>query len=118
LYEAEVCFPGKVGSLLVYACDIWHRAEDLTEPEGARIWMNMAFKVAGTDWIGLQSFNRIAMSPSWKQFVAGSTPEELVLFGFPPPGHEAYDADVLEGMAARYPGLNLDPWWSKLGDAR
>lgn len=116
LYAAEVSFPGKVGSLLVYACDIWHRGEDLTEPGGARIWMNLAYKVAGAEWIGLQSFNRIAMSPHWKEFVAGSTPEQLVLFGFPPPGHDEYDADVLEGMAARYPGLNLEPWWARLGD--
>ncbi|WP_262703254.1 MULTISPECIES: phytanoyl-CoA dioxygenase family protein [Streptomyces] len=110
LYRAEVSFPGPVGSLLVYAPDIWHRAVDLTEPEGVRIWMNLSYKVAGTDWLGLQSFQRVAMTPDWQRFVAASTPRELELFGFPPPGHDAYDEDVLAGLSRRYPGLDTGPW--------
>lgn len=86
----------------------------MTEPEGERIWMNLSYKVAGTDWLGLQSFQRIAMVPSWQRFVAGSTPPELELFGFPPPGHEAYDEDVIEGLSRRYPGLDISPWHAAL----
>lgn len=114
LYKAEVSFPGRAGSLLVYAPDIWHRAVDMTEPEGARIWMNLSYRAAGTDWLGLQSFQRIAMLPAWQRFVAGSTPRELELFGFPPPGHDAYDEDVLEGLSRRYPGLDIEPWRAAL----
>ncbi|MFF4379143.1 phytanoyl-CoA dioxygenase family protein [Kitasatospora sp. NPDC001547] len=114
LYESEVAFPGPAGSLLVYAPDVWHRAVDLTAPGGARIWMNVSYKTANTDWLGLQSFVRNGLARQWQEFVAGSTPEELALFGFPLPGHEAYDKDVLEGMALRYPGLNLGPWHAAL----
>ncbi|MFI6347186.1 phytanoyl-CoA dioxygenase family protein [Streptomyces sp. NPDC050560] len=114
LYGAEVSLPGPAGSLLVYAPDIWHRAVDMTEPEGARIWMNLAYRTAGTDWLGLQSFPRIAMVPAWGRFVAARTPRELALFGFPPPGHDAYDEDVLEGMERRYPGLDTTPWRAAL----
>ncbi|MER8113804.1 phytanoyl-CoA dioxygenase family protein [Streptomyces sp. NPDC094031] len=114
LYKAEVSFPGRAGSLLVYAPDIWHRAVDMTEPEGTRIWMNLSYRVAGTDWLGLQSFQRIAMQPAWQRFVAGSTPRELELFGFPPPGHEAYDEDVIQGLSRRYPGLDVNPWSAAL----
>ncbi|MDH6113590.1 hypothetical protein P3T36_005247 [Kitasatospora sp. MAP12-15] len=118
LYRAEVSCPGPAGSLLVYAPDIWHRAVDLTEPGGSRLWMNLSYKPAGADWLGLQSFLRTAMSPHWQEFVAGSTPEELQLFGFPPPGHDAYDRHVLDGMSARYPGLDVSAWQERLPEIR
>ncbi len=118
LYAAEVSTPGPAGTLLVYAPDVWHRAVDLTRPGGARIWMNLGYKRAGVDWAGLQCFVRAGLSEPWRDFVAGSTPEELVLVGFPPPGHEAYDRDVLAGMALRYPGLDLAPWYAALPGER
>ena len=39
-----------------------------------------------------------------------STPRELELFGFPPPGHPIWDAALLDGTAERYPDLDLTPW--------
>ncbi len=114
LYAAEVSFPGPAGSVLVYAPDVWHRGVDLTEPGGARIWMNLSYKIASADWLGLQCFVRSGLSDKWRKFVSGSTPDELALFGFPPPGDDAYDEDVLTGMALRYPGLDLRPWFMAL----
>ena len=44
------------------------------------------------------------------KFAEGSTPRELELFGFPPPGHPIWDAALLDGTAERYPDLDLTPW--------
>ena len=48
-------------------------------------------------------------------FVEASTPRELELFGFPPPGHPVWDAALLDATAVRYPRLDLSPWRAAVG---
>jgi hypothetical protein len=43
-----------------------------------------------------------------------STPRELELFGFPPPGHEVWTPELLAATQLRYPKLDLDPWRARL----
>ena len=49
------------------------------------------------------------------QFVEASTPRELELFGFPPPGHPVWDDDMFAATAVRYPNLDLTPWREAAG---
>jgi len=112
LYAAERPAAGVRGSLLGYRNDVFHRAVDLTGPQGARFLLNVSFKVAGHEWIGYDGFQSRANDPSWDAFVAASTPRELELFGFPPPGHPVWDEAMLNATAERYPGLDLHPWIS------
>jgi hypothetical protein len=110
LYAAERPAAGVRGSLLVYRPDVFHRAVDLTAQGGTRFLLNVSYKVAGQDWVGYDSMQCRANSPDWDTFVAGSTPRELALFGFPPPGHAIWDDELLDVTADRYPGLDLGPW--------
>jgi hypothetical protein len=110
LYAAERPARGPRGSLLAYRPDVFHRAVDLTEPGGARFLLNVSYKVAGHDWIGFHSMQSRATSPHWARFVEGSTPRELELWGFPPPGHPIWDGPLLDATAQRYPKLDLTPW--------
>ena len=112
LYAAEQPAPGVRGSLLAYRPDVFHRGVNLTAPGGARFLMNTSFKIAGQDWVGYHSWQSRATDPAWVVFVEGSTPRELELFGFPPPGHPVWDAALLDATGARYPGLDLRPWRS------
>lgn len=116
LYAAERPATGPKGSLLVYRPDVFHRAVDLTEPGGARFLLNVSFRRAGQDWIGYHAFPSRANSLEWGAFVEGSTPQELALFGFPPPGHAVWSADLLDATARRYPALDLGPWRSALAN--
>ncbi|MDQ1519950.1 MAG: hypothetical protein QOI55_1023 [Actinomycetota bacterium] len=110
LYGAARPAVGRRGSLLAYRSDVFHRAVDLTEPGGARFLLNVSFKVAGHDWIGFHSWQSRATSEHWTRFVEHSSPRELALFGFPPPGHPIWDDALLEATAIRYPKLDLGPW--------
>ncbi len=107
---------GPRGSLLAYRPDVFHRAVDLTEPRGARFLLNVSFKVAGQDWIGYHSMQSRANHPAWVQFVERSTPRELALLGFPPPGHAIWNAALLDATAVRYPHLDLQPWRAACGE--
>jgi hypothetical protein len=104
------------GSLLAYRADVFHRGVDLTAPGGARYLLNISYKRAGHDWIGFHSMQSRATAPEWTAFVEGSSPRELELFGFPPPGHEIWDAALLDATAERYPKLDLGPWRDKVED--
>jgi hypothetical protein len=96
--------------LLAYRPDVFHRAVDMTDPRGARFLLNVSFKHAGHDWVGFHSMQSRATSGHWVRFVEESTPRELALFGFPPPGHPIWDDAMLDATAERYPELDLGPW--------
>lgn len=118
LYAAERPAPGVRGSLLAYRPDVFHRGVDLTAPGGARFLLNASFKLPGQDWIGYHTAQSEATAPAWVEFVEGSTPRELALLGFPPPGHPIWDEALVAATAVRYPDLDLTPWRAALTTAR
>jgi hypothetical protein len=114
LFAHECAARGSRGSLLVYRNDVFHRAVNLTRPGGARFLLNVSYKVAGHDWIGYHAVQSRVNHPAWVRFVEASTPRELELFGFPPPGHVIWDEATVDATADRYPGLDMDPWRAAL----
>lgn len=110
LYAAERPCPGVRGSYLAYRSDVWHRGAPFGAPHTARIVVALAFKRAGHDWIGYDQQQSRSTGPEWTRFVEGSTPRELELFGFPPPGHPIWSETLLRETQARYPKLDLEPW--------
>ena len=109
-YEHEVAATGRRGSLLAYRSDVWHRGSNLTRPGGSRFVLAAAFRPASADWFGYDAFPRLGNSETFRDFVAGKSPEELALFGIPRPGHRFWNAATVDAMAAKYPGLDLTPW--------
>ncbi len=110
IYAAERAAIGRRGSLLVYRPDVFHRGTDLTRPGSHRFLLNVSYKVAGNDWIGYHSVQSNATHPSWVQFVESSTPRELELFGFPPPGHPVWTETLVSETGEKYPQLDVEPW--------
>jgi hypothetical protein len=114
IYGMEKGAAGIRGSYLAYRPDVFHRAVDLAVPGGSRFLLNVSYKVAGQDWIGYHVSQSRATSPDWTRFVEASTPHELALFGFPPPGHPIWSAALLDATQRQYPKLDLGPWRSAL----
>ncbi|MDE3086684.1 MAG: hypothetical protein KGJ77_07945 [Acidobacteriota bacterium] len=110
LYARERPAAGVRGSYLAYRSDVWHRGSAFGAPGTARFTLALAFKAAGQDWIGYDTQQSRSTGPEWTRFVEGSSPRELELFGFPPPGHPVWDEALLERTALRYPKLDLGPW--------
>lgn len=110
VYAAERSARGVRGSYLAYRSDVWHRGGPFGAAGTARFVLALAFKRAGQDWIGYDQPQSRSTDPAWTQFVEQSTPRQLELFGFPPPGHPIWTEALLGETALRYPNLDLRPW--------
>ena len=112
----DVAAPGPAGSLLAYRSDVLHRGTDL-EPGTQRHVLVVAFKPTGLDWIGFDAHPPLVINVDFVEFVNRSTPEELELFGVPPPGHPYWTAETIAAMAELYPELDLGPWSAQMPTA-
>ena len=116
VYAAERPAPGVRGSYLAYRSDTWHRGAPFGSGTGARVVLAVAFKNASVEWIGYDTQQSRSTGIEWTVFVESSTPRELELFGWPPPGHPVWDEQLVERTQERYPALDLGPWRKALGD--
>ena len=109
-YEREVRATGPAGTVVAYRIDTFHRGTDLTRDGGHRFTVHTNFRKASADWITRRSWTDDANRGAWSGFVAAASPQQLCLFGFPPPGHPYWTEATLAGLAQRYPGFNPAPW--------
>jgi hypothetical protein len=114
LYRSEHRATGVRGSFLAYRSDVFHRGAPFGAAERARFMLALAFKRADQDWIGYNQAHSQSTDAEWTTFAEGSTPRDLELFGFPPPGHPIWTEGLLRTTALRYPNLDLTPWRSAL----
>jgi hypothetical protein len=115
LYGAEVSAAGPAGTVVAFTPNTVHRGTALTRAGGARYTMHLGFRVAAAEWGQRLGWAGRSHDPAWYRFVEQATPRQLALFGFPPPGHPFWNAATLEGMALRYPRLDLTPWATAVG---
>ncbi|MGO9342846.1 MAG: hypothetical protein ACLP6E_10050 [Acidimicrobiales bacterium] len=116
IYAAERPATGVRGSYLAYRSDVFHRGTAFAKPATARTVIALAFRNAAHEWIGYDEAQSRSNDRGWTRFVERSTPRELELFGFPPPGHEIWDEALLAETQTRYPKLDMAPWKSALAD--
>jgi hypothetical protein len=110
LYEAEKAATGVRGSYLAYRSDTFHRGAAFNKPGTGRAVLALAFRNWAHRWIGYDESQSRATDGGWVRFVEESSPRELELFGFPPPGHEIWDEELLEETKRRYPKMDITPW--------
>jgi hypothetical protein len=109
LADAEVPCTGPAGSLLIYRTDILHRGSDFRAPGRSRFSILADFQVRGTTWGGKMAWPK--QSPErWAKFIPQCSVRQRDLFGFPRPGDPYWDDETLRGVAARYPGIDLEPY--------
>lgn len=110
LYDAETSAAGPAGTVVAYSTDTFHRGTEMTAPGGARYAAHVSYRHAANTWTSRHAWGDQSFNPHWRPFVEHASMRELLLFGFPPPGHPYWTPQTLAGMATRYPGLDLAPW--------
>lgn len=122
LYPREVRARFRVGSVLFYRHDTWHRGTPI-RPGSLRLAHNMTFRKSGSEWISvLQRGWAWAMyrrSGIMEKLLANASVEQRCVLGFPGPGHSYWTPLTLAAVAARFGplGMDLGPYERALGDA-
>jgi hypothetical protein len=110
LYEAEVSAAGPAGTVVAYSVDTFHRGTNLTAPGGARFTLMTNYRAGPNEWMTRHGWGERSFAAAWTPFAEQASLRQLLLFGFPPPGHPYWTEETLRGMAGRYPGMDLSPW--------
>jgi len=115
LYAHEVPAVVPAGSALLYSMRTFHRGSALTARAGARFSHHMSIKRADVRWAGQVTYQHDAGTPEMNRFLERATPEQRSLVGFPMPGDPYWTQDTLAGVAARYPGMDMQPYREAIG---
>jgi hypothetical protein len=110
IYDREERASGPAGSVFVYRPDVFHRGVPLAASRAARFTLPVSFKPAATDWVGFHAFPIHAEGMAWHRFMRHATERQLTVLGFPKPGDAYWTEETLDGVAARYPALDMNPW--------
>lgn len=111
LYPREVPVHFRVGTLLFYRHDTWHRGTPL-RPGARRLAQNLTFRKAESEWIStLQAGWAWAMyrpSQVMEHLVANASVDQRCVLGFPAPGHAYWTPLTVAAVEARYGPLGMD----------
>lgn len=111
LYPREVSARYRIGTVLLYRHDTWHRGTPMN-PGALRLAMNLTYRKAGHDWMGVLhqgwSWAMYRRSQVMERLIARASPDQRAVLGFPKPGHPYWNAQTLAAVEARYANLGID----------
>ena len=109
LYANEVKVTVPAGSVLAYSMRTFHRGTRFKR-EGGRLGQFVTYAPAGCPWVGIVGWPEQAIYGSFSRWIETATLDERELLGFPAPGHPFWTEETLDGVAARYPGMDMSPY--------
>ena len=119
LYDNEIILKPKLGSILFYRLDIWHRGTPVKKDK-TRFVMNLLWKKKECTWIN-------TWNPGWtKEMYYGKveeiftklTPLQRSLLGIPMPGDKYWTIQKIELLKVRYPNIDINPYLEKLDKSK
>lgn len=109
LYDHEVTVTAPAGSLLIYSMRTFHRGTALNR-EGGRLGMFVSYAPAGCPWMGIVGWSQEAPRREFGRWMERASVAARTTLGFPPPGDPYWTAETLDGVSARYPGMDMSPY--------
>lgn len=119
LYDREVQTRFRLGSVLLYRHDTWHRGTPLI-PGTMRLAHNLTFRRADCEWIS-------TLHPGWswamyrqdklmERMIAALSVDQRSVLGFPKPGSPYWSAETVAAVDARYGpfGMDMEPYRAAL----
>ena len=109
LYENEAYAVVPAGSLLMYSMRTFHRGTPFLADVG-RLGQFITYAPAAWRWLGIVGWSAYAIKREFREWLEAAPPAHRQLFGFPAPGHPYWTAETLDGVSARYPGMDMAPY--------
>lgn len=108
LYDNEVKATVPAGSVLAYSMRTFHRGTAF-QKDGARIGEFVTY-APKFPWLGIVGWPEQGVHKSFRIWVERASVAERALLGFPAPGDEYWTEETLDGVAARFPEMDLSPY--------
>ena len=86
--------------MLMFGMRTFHRASEITAEEGARFSQHLVYRSAACSFSGYHQWSRFGEKPELHRFLEQATPRQREAIGFPPVGHDYWNAETLEGVAS------------------
>lgn len=109
LYAHEVLATVPAGSVLAYSMRTYHRGTAF-RAEGGRVAHFVSYAPKNCPWLGIVGWPTQGIKKSYHRWIEQSSIDERELLGFPPPGHAYWTEEMLRGVQARFPGLDMQPY--------
>ena len=109
LYEREELAIVPAGSVLAYSTRTYHRGTAL-KAEVGRVAHFVSYAPKHCPWLGIVSWPTQGVKKSYHRWIAQSSLEEREMIGFPPVGHEYWTDEMVRGVQARFPELDMSPY--------
>ena len=82
--------------------------------DGGRVAHFISYAPKNCPWLGIVSWPIQGVKKSYHRWVETSSIEEREMLGFPPFGHEYWTEEMVEGVQARFPNLDMTPYIEQL----
>jgi ectoine hydroxylase-related dioxygenase (phytanoyl-CoA dioxygenase family) len=115
LYQREIITTPKIGDVLFYRLDLWHRGTPVNVGKVRNV-INLLWRKKECFWINTWNkgwTKRMYLGIIEKLF-SDMTPEQRSVLGIPKPGDKYWDKNKLQLLKARYPNIDIYPYLSKL----
>ncbi len=109
LYEQEVLGVVPAGTVLAYSTRTYHRGTGM-HGNGGRVAHFVSYAPKDCPWMGIVSWPIRGVSETYHQWMEQSSMEEREMLGFPPVGHEYWTEEMVRGVQARFPGMDVEPY--------
>ena len=110
LYENEVKVTVPAGSLLLYGMRTFHRGTAILGKNHGRLGMFVTYAPKACRWTGIVGWPVSAGRREFRQWIERASVVERTALGFPEPGHEYWTDETLDGVGARFPGMDMAPY--------
>ena len=113
LYEREVLATVPAGSVLAYSTRTYHRGTAMKGDLG-RVAHFISYAPNNCPWVGIVGWPTQGVKDSYHRWIEQSSLSDREMLGFPPVDHEYWTAEMINGVQARFPELDMSPYQDAL----
>jgi hypothetical protein len=115
LYQRELKLKPKIGDILFYRLDTWHRGTPVNKGHIRNV-MNLVWKKKNCHWIHVwnSAWTKKMYYGTIEKLFIQMTPTQREVLGIPRPGDSYWNYLKIRNLKSRYPQIDIKPYLSKL----
>lgn len=109
LYANEKLAIVPAGSVLAYSTRTYHRGTAMRGDVG-RVGHFVSYAPKHCPWLGIVTWPAQGVRNSFHRWMENASVAEREMIGFPAVGHDYWTPETVQGVSARFPGMDMQPY--------